>query len=118
LRSVTTDSERKEYRYNYQDSSLRMIKYDGGLTYLFDYNEMGHISGRRYVIGTKEIVRQVYSHTPGGMLRVTSIPDDDNYGMVYSENGQVIAVNRAGYFPDKTVSTKDTHINLDGDLVS
>lgn len=117
LTSVTTDYEKKEYRYNYGDNSLKSVTFNDGTMYLLEYNEMGHISGRRYITGNTQSSQQIYTYSDGGMFSVTSLPDDNNYSLTFSETGDVIAVTRPGFYPDKIIANKNTYVNMEGDLV-
>ncbi|XP_052774203.1 uncharacterized protein LOC128212867 isoform X2 [Mya arenaria] len=116
LTSVRTNSDSTTYTYN-PDNSLNTISFDDGTRFEFDYNDLGHVKSRRYFISDKEVDRQEYLYTNGGMLSVHSWPAATGYNLTYSESGEIIATHRLGFLPDTVVTTKSTQINYEGDHI-
>lgn len=118
LETVTSGRETRHYLYN-EDSSLESVSYTDGTKIELLYNKMGHISVRRYVNSLGETLSsQEYEYTDGGMVRLKSDAVEEYIHFVYSETGELISVMRPGFNPDKILTTKDTHIDMEGDHVS
>ncbi|WAR23259.1 WAPA-like protein [Mya arenaria] len=116
LTSVRTNSDSTTYTYN-PDNSLNTISFDDGTRFEFDYNNLGHVKFRRYFISDKEVDRQEYLYTDGGMLSVYSWPAATGYNLTYSESGEIIATHRLGFLPETVVTTKSAQINYEGDHI-
>ncbi|XP_053392818.1 uncharacterized protein LOC123564214 isoform X2 [Mercenaria mercenaria] len=117
LREIITNSGTKQYSYNYRDSSLKYVEYDDGSMFIFEYNNLGHISARRFIVANRVVSTQEYIYSDGGMLSVRSEPDENGYNLTFSEKGDIILVKRKGFIPDKTVMTKNMETKYQGDMI-
>jgi hypothetical protein len=52
------------------------------------------------------------------MMSVHNSIENETYRLTFSEEGDVIQILRDGYLPDRTVFTKTTETNYEGDTVS
>jgi hypothetical protein len=120
-----TISELGTTRYYYKDNALSYVMYEDRSMFLFQYNGMGHLKSRSFIVNNKKVSELVYSYSNGGMISVHSPIEDETYRLTFSEEGDVIQILRDGYLPDRTVftkttetNTKTTETNYEGDTVS
>jgi hypothetical protein len=113
-----TISELGTTRYYYKDNALSYVMYEDRSMFLFQYNDMGHLKSRSFIVNNKKVSELVYSYSNGGMISVHNSIENETYRLTFSEEGDVIQILRDGYLPDRTVFTKTTETNYEGDTVS
>ncbi|XP_060589875.1 uncharacterized protein LOC132745057 [Ruditapes philippinarum] len=112
-----TISELGTTRYYYKDNALSYVMYEDRSMFLFQYNDMGHLKSRSFIVNNKKVSELVYSYSNGGMISVHNSIENETYRLTFSEEGDVIQILRDGYLPDRTVFTKTTETNYEGDTI-